>query len=195
MPDSPTSSDFVGLHRSATVIGHLAWVERRVFEMLGGWVQGVPELPVKLALAQQSYHHAWHEELLLDRLPVVVDLVPSELRRPATPGVEDLLELVGAPTATDQTIEKLAGLYRVLIPAKLAAYEAWLAGSSPVADAPLRRALGFVLIDERADQLEGEELLTDLLPDEASRERARSWTRKVQDVADAAGPLGGDGGF
>jgi hypothetical protein len=47
------------------------------------------------------------------------------------------------------------------MPAKLAEYEDWLDTVDPVQDAPLRRWLGFVIVDEHADLAEGRALLDD----------------------------------
>lgn len=188
MSDSSPGTGFVDLRRSAAAIGHLAWVELRLFELLGGWVQVVPELDVKLAFAKQSYHHAWHAELLQDRLPTVPDADPGSLVQPANDGVRTLLDSIAGASTAETTIEKLVGVYRVLVPLKVAAYEGWLAASSPVADGPLRRAIGFVLLDESADLAEGEELLeARFVTDPGARTRADAWAAHL-----GAGTSGSD---
>src|SRR6478609_7888242 len=103
------------VEESARRVGHYKWIEMKLFEVLGGWVATVPELDVKMRLDTHCYHHAWHSELWHKRLP--------ELR--AQPANDELVAFVDAmtePEAPELTIEKLVGVYRVLIPHKIAAY-------------------------------------------------------------------------
>ncbi len=46
--------DLFGTARRA---GAARWLDARLFEILGGWVAGVPEPEVKIALATQAGHH------------------------------------------------------------------------------------------------------------------------------------------
>lgn len=140
---------------TARAIARARWLELRCFEILGGWVPSTPEPEVKLLLARQSHHHAWHAELFERVRPVAsgLDVSHHDAPHPRWKGVVAELE------ALTTTADRLAGAFWVLIPAKIAEYEEWLAESDPVQDAPLRRWLGFVLADERADLAEGRALL------------------------------------
>jgi hypothetical protein len=162
-------------------VGAARWLELRCFELLGGWVTTTPEPDVKLAFARQSHHHAWHAELFERVLPSANGFSADGLV--TAPGdawtalVDDLLALTS-------TNDRLAGAYDVLLPAKLAEYEEWLDAIDPIQDAPLRRWLGFVVADERADLTEGRALLGD-------RDAAASAPRR-EPLAEArrrAGPL------
>jgi hypothetical protein len=139
-------------------VGAARWLELRCFELLGGWVTTTPEPDVKLALARQSHHHAWHAELFERVLPSANGFSANGLV--AAPD-DAWAALVNDLVALSATNDRLVGAYEVLMPAKLTEYEAWLDTVDPVQDAPLRRWLGFVIVDEHADLAEGRALLAD----------------------------------
>src|SRR5690242_743083 len=101
---------------SARRVGGYKWIEMKLFEALGGWVATVPELDVKMRLGTPCYHPAWHAELWHKRLPELREMNPDRLTKPATPEIEAFMEAMTEPEAADLTIEKLVGVYRVLIP-------------------------------------------------------------------------------
>jgi hypothetical protein len=109
------------VEESARRVGNYKWVEMRLFEVLGGWVATVPEMDVKIRLGTHCYKHAWHAELWHKRLPELREMNPDRLTQPANDAMVAFMEAVTAPEAPDQTIEKLVGVYRVLIPHKIAA--------------------------------------------------------------------------
>jgi hypothetical protein len=148
------------LDETARLVGGYRWVEMRLFETLGGWVTSVPELDVKLHLGTRCYHHAWHAQLWQERLPTLAGADPEQLTAPSGGAVSSL---VAALTRAEGTIEKLVGVYRVLVPRKVAAYTAHLERASPVCDAPVMRALRLVLADEMEEWRDGERLIQALL--------------------------------
>ena len=75
------------------------------------------------------------------------------------------------PEAPELTIEKLVGVYRVLIPHKIAAYTYHLNNTSTITDAPTIRSLKFILQDEFEDWRDGEMLIQSLI-ETAGRGRA-----------------------
>src|SRR2546423_517549 len=117
---------------SARRVGNYKWTEMRLFEALGGWVATVPELDVKLVLGRHTYHHAWHAELWHKRLPELREMNTDRMTQPPNEEFVRFMEAVREPEAADQTIEKLAGAYRVLIPRKIAAYTYHLHGTSRI---------------------------------------------------------------
>ena len=117
----------------------------RLFEVLGGWVATVPELDVKLRLGTHCYHHAWHAELWHKRLPELREMNPERLTLPPNDELVAFVDALTEPEGPDLTIEKLVGAYRVLIPAKIAAYTYHLNNTSTITDAPTMRSLKFCL--------------------------------------------------
>ena len=76
------------------------------------------------------------------------------------------------PEAPELTIEKLVGVYRVLIPHIIAAYTYHLNNTSTITDAPTIRSLKFILQDEFDDWRDGEMLLQSLIETAEEVERA-----------------------
>jgi hypothetical protein len=145
----------VTVHETARRIARACWLEQRCFEVLGGWVASTPEPDVKLAFARQSHHHAWHAEVLARVRPSANGLGTADTDDVPGEGWQAFLDVLAS---LGTTADRLAGVYGLLVPAKLDAYERWLADTDPVQDAPLRRWLGFVVTDERADLEDGRRL-------------------------------------
>ena len=181
------------VEESARRVGNYKWVEQRLFEALGGWVATVPELDVKLKLGTHCYHHAWHAELWHKRLPELREMNPDRLTVPANDDVVALLDAVTAPESPDETIEKLVGVYRVLIPRKIAAYTYHLNNTSTITDAPTIRSLRFALTDEIDDWREGEMLIQSLIASEDDVRRASAHQAKLEALATRAGGIVGPG--
>ncbi|MDP8954947.1 MAG: hypothetical protein M3N37_08560, partial [Actinomycetota bacterium] len=102
--------------------------------------------------------------------------------------LEQAVELVAGAAGT---IERLAGVHRVLLPRMAAAHAAHLEAASPVADAPTIRTLRLVLRDELEDQQAGERLLQGLLRTAADVERGTAHQAAVESLLVGAGPLFG----
>jgi hypothetical protein len=128
---------------------HFAGVERRLFEVVGGWVPTVPETEVRLALRAQSFRHAWHAELWSSVEPAAGPTADPDTANPdadvAGPGIDPVLDALAEPPGTS---ERLVGLYRVVLPALFARYTAVRAAASEVSDGPLARILGLMLADD-----------------------------------------------
>lgn len=178
---------------SARRIGHYRWIEMRLFEALGGWVATVPELDVKMRLGAHCYHHAWHAELFTKRLPELREMTPDKLTLPANEHIVAFVEAMTEPEAAELTIEKLVGVYRVLIPRKIAAYTYHRNGTSTITDAPTIRILDFVLQDERADWIDGEMLLQSIITTEEQAERAAAHQARLERLMTLAGGICGPG--
>lgn len=157
---------------SARRIGNYKWIEMRLFESLGGWVATIPELDVKMVLGRHCYHHAWHSELWHKRLPELREMNPERLTQPANDELVSFVDALRQPEAPELTIEKLVGVYRVLVPRLIGAYTYHLNATSSITDAPTMRSLRFVLQDEMDDWREGEMLLQSLIDTPEAVDRA-----------------------
>jgi hypothetical protein len=181
------------VEESARRVGHYKWIEMRLFEVLGGWVATVPELDVKTTLGRHCYHHAWHAELWHKRLPELREMNPDRLTVPPNPEMEAFVDALTEPEAPELTIEKLVGVYRVLLPRKIAAYTYHLNATSRITDAPTMRSLGFILQDEQTDWREGEMLLQSLIAGERDVERAARRAAELETLISRAGGIAGPG--
>jgi hypothetical protein len=181
------------VEETARRVGHYKWIEMRLFEILGGWVATVPELDVKMRLGTHCYHHAWHSELWHKRLPELREMNPDRLAVAPNEHLEAFVEALAEPEDPGQTIEKLVGVYRVLIPHKIAAYTYHLNNTSPITDAPTIRSLGFALGDEMEDWRNGEMLLQSLIETEEEVSRAAEHQRRLEALMLRAGGIAGPG--
>ena len=97
------------------------------------------------------------------------------------------------PEAPELTIEKLVGVYRVLLPHKIAAYTFHRSNTSAITDAPTIRLLNFVLQDELDDWRDGEMLLQSLLDTPEEVRRAADRQAALETVMVSAGGICGPG--
>ena len=182
-----------GVVETARRVGNYKWIEMRLFEALGGWVATVPELDVKLVLGRQCYHHAWHAELWNKRLPELREMKTERLTQPPNDEMIAFVDALRDPEAPDLTIEKLVGVYRVLLPRKIAAYTFHMNAASRITDAPTIRSLNFILQDELEDWREGEMLLQTLIQTPAEVERAARRQQELEEMIRGAGGITGPG--
>jgi hypothetical protein len=182
-----------GVVETARRVGNYKWIEMRLFEALGGWVATVPELDVKLVLGRQCYHHAWHAELWNKRLPELREMKTERLTQPPNDEMVAFVDALRDPEAPELTIEKLVGVYRVLLPRKIAAYTFHMNAASRITDAPTIRSLNFILQDELEDWREGEMLLQTLIQTPAEVERAARRQQELEEMIRGAGGINGPG--
>jgi len=178
---------------TAKRIGHYKWVEIKLFEAFGGWVATVPELDVKLRLGTHCYHHAWHADLFDKRLPELREMQTERLTVPPNDHMVEFFESMTEPEAAHMTIEKLVGVYRVLIPHKIAAYTYHRNATSEITDMPTVRILDFILQDEFSDWREGEMLIQSMIESPEELERAMSHQTKLEKIMLEAGGIAGPG--
>jgi hypothetical protein len=180
------------VEETARRVGHYKWVEMKLFEALGGWIATVPELDVKMRLGTHCYHHAWHADLWNKRLPELREMNTERLTVPPE-GMEAFFAAMTEPEAQELTIEKLVGVYRVLIPHIIAAYTFHLNNTSTITDAPTIRSLKFALQDEFEDWRDGEMILQSLIETDDEVERAAAHQVKLEKLMLAAGGVAGPG--
>ena len=107
--------------------------------------------------------------------------------------MDEFIEAIREPEAPELTIEKLVGVYRVLIPRKIAAYTYHLNATSRITDSPTQRSLGFILQDEHADWTEGEMLIQSLIETEEEVDRAARRQVELEKIVLRAGGIAGPG--
>jgi hypothetical protein len=148
---------------AAKVAGHHRWTEMRLFEVMGGWVQAVPELEVKIHLHTGSHRHAWHAELWRQPLAASPGAAEDGLTVPPGDGTEGVLDALSELAGGTATLEKLVGLYRVVLPRRVATCRQHRETASVVGDGPVIRVLDLVLGEEEAGWRQGELLLQSLV--------------------------------
>jgi len=140
------------LMSGAGVLGALAYVERELHAVVGGWALYADDSDTVLfdVLAQ---HHSWRSERLVDRLPQLRELPASVVVVSPGPATDDLLTALGAldVQGADRHHVQLAA-WTAVAAGLLDAHEALLLRCTPVADAPLLRWLPLLVDSVRSDQ-------------------------------------------
>ena len=171
------------------IVGY-RWAQQQLSAALGVWVATIPELDVKAMLGPHCYQHAWHADLWRQRLPELKE--PNEHRaEPANDGFAAFMTRLTSPDVGDQTIEKLVGIYRVLVPHLLATYTFHRHVTSDIVDAPTVRILGFMLGDLHQQVAEGEMMIQDLARSPELRRRAGDWQTELDVLLAESGGVAG----
>jgi hypothetical protein len=181
------------VEETARRAGHYKWTEMKLFEALGGWIATVPELDVKMRLGTHCYKHAWHAELWHKRLPELREMNPDRLTVPANDAMVRFIDAMTEPEAPEQTIEKLVGVYRVLIPHFISAYTYHMNNTSEITDMPTIRSIKFILQDEFDDWRDGEMLLQSLISSPEEADRAAAHQARLEKIMIEAGGITGPG--
>jgi hypothetical protein len=173
------------LRESARRLGHYAWAERRLFEVLGAWAGDTADPAARPLLARHAAHHAWHADVLRQQLPRARGFDSESLVAPPNPAAGQLFAVLAGfgPAATTA---RLGGAYRVVVPHLGQAYLYHLDRLVPISDGPTMRWLRLLLRDELADWRAGVRLL------QARPADPDEW-RTVADLLAASGGIAGPG--
>jgi hypothetical protein len=175
---------------SARLMRNFRYAAERSLRALGGWIALTPELPAKLLLGRHVWDLAQHADLFGRRLPEL--RARAQESEPASPAFVAFMDALEGPDQPSQTVERLAGVYRVLKPHVLAVYQEHLERANPVYEPPTRRILLRCIDDERRHIAAGEVILRHLTTPEA-RERATVWQGRLDGLLTAAGGVTGEG--
>jgi hypothetical protein len=175
---------------SARRIRNYRYAEERMLRALGGWIALTPELPAKLLFGRHVWDCAQHADLWGRRLPEL--RAPGQQSEPANDRLVKFADLVESVEGPRETIERVAGVYRVLKPHLVTVYARHLASANPIYEPPTRRILERCLEEERRHAAAGAIVLARLTRDEAARERAKVWEQRLLTLLAEAGGVTGD---
>jgi hypothetical protein len=184
-------SGFLEVDESARTVRHYRYVVERTMRILGGWIALTPELSVKLLLGRHVWDNAQHADLWGKRLPEL--RAAAQVSEPANARVVAFMDVLEAAEAPGETIERVVGVYRVLKPQLLAAYEAHLTSANAVYEPPTCRILTRCIEDERRHVAAGETILRHLLRTPSLEARAKSVEASLWALLEAAGGVTGAG--
>ena len=176
---------------SARRIRHYRYAEERMLRALGGWIALTPELPAKLLFGRHVWDCAQHADLWGKRLPEL--RAPAQQSEPANQRMVKFMDLLESAEGPRQTVERVAGVYRVLKPHLVTVYAHHLANANPVYEPPTRRILERCVEEERRHAAAGAVVLARLTRDDAARERQRAWEQQLIAQLTEAGGVAGDG--
>lgn len=135
--------------------GRSAWVERRLFELLGAWVTTTADPAAKRLFASHCHQHAWHADLWCDRIPVLRHIEADSVVVAPSDAVAALLDDIAS---LEESPGRVSAVYGVVLPALVEAYGEWLDDTDAAVDAPTARVLTLVLNDLTAAVRDGDAL-------------------------------------
>jgi len=176
---------------SARLCRNYRYATERVMRIMAGWIALTPELSAKLLLGRHVWDNAQHADAWGKRLPELRAHAQESV--PANQAFVALMDALEAPEAPGQTVERLAGVYRVLKPHLLSVYEQHLARANPVYEPPTCRILSRCIEDERRHIVAGETIIRHLAVSSEIQARAAAWQSKLLGLLETAGGVTGQG--
>ncbi len=176
---------------SAKTVRHYRYAVERMTRILGGWIALTPELSAKLLMGRHVWDSAQHADAWGKRLPEL--RASAQVSEPASARLVAFMDALENAETPEQTIERVVGIYRVLKPHLVAAYEAHLASANAVYEPPTCRILARCIQDERGHIAAGETILRHLLRTPALEARALACELRLWALLEAAGGVTGSG--
>ncbi|HEV8586331.1 MAG TPA: hypothetical protein VGT02_15300 [Methylomirabilota bacterium] len=187
---SPSLAGHFSVDDSARRIRNYRYAEERMMRGLGGWIALTPELPAKLLFGRHVWDCAQHADLWGRRLPEL--RTAAQESEPANDAMVAFMDALESPEGPRQTLERIAGVYRVLKPHLVTVYARHLASTNAVYEPPTRRILARCLEEERRHAAAGAVVLDRLTRDAAARGRVADWERRLLEALEKAGGVTGD---
>lgn len=167
---------------SLELVRQYAWLEKSLFEIVGGWVTSIEEPRARVQLETSSRHHVLHAELWEGLIVGLGGSADDEVRPECADDLAPLLQDLRSPDHGGP-LEKMVGYYRVLLPRLASAYTIHLQRSDRAAGEPASRILKIVLREEVAEWRSGEILLQAYLDDEDAIMRAAQRQGALETIA------------
>lgn len=145
-----------GVEASARRIGHAVWIDERLFEIVGSWITSTPEVELRERLAAHCHRHAAHAALWRERLPQATGVDGASMVTSPDRAIDDALHLLATPA---DTLRRLVGLYRVVVPRLVAAHTFHRHVTNAVTDGPTVGVLDTVVAGSIAQWRDGEMMI------------------------------------
>lgn len=146
----PAGAVAVGAHLGATI-----WWCEELFALIGGWVPTTEEAPARIHLAELSRMFGEVAASLAPHLPRPSPVDPRAWVAPPAPDAAAVMDLLDGPA----TLERLAGIHRVLVPRLVVSWAGLARASVENIGRGLQREIRHTTSDLGGLGLEGEALL------------------------------------
>jgi hypothetical protein len=176
---------------SARLCRNYRYAIERMTRIMAGWIALTPELSAKLLLGRHVWDNAQHADAWGRRLPEL--RAHAHESEPANDAFVAFMDAIEAPEAPGETVERLAGVYRVLKPHLLAVYAKHLESANPIYEPPTCRILARCIEDERRHIGAGETIIRHLAESSVAGARAEAWKAKLTGMLEAARGVTGQG--
>jgi hypothetical protein len=170
------------------------YAEEWIMMILGGWVATVPELPVKTGLGKIIWDGAQAADALGKRLPELRcgTRAGQQSSRPGNQGFAEFIQEISAPETPDLTIEKLSGVFDVLKPHLVKAYEKFNSETDQICDAPTIEMLEDIIRRTQKHIAWGQTVLDELCNTNATRARREARIKELTARLAACGGVTGE---
>jgi len=177
---------------TALRVRNFRYAEEWIMMMMGGWVATIPEIPVKTGLGKVIWQTAQAADEFGKRLPELrCGRKALEASEASNSAFVDLIQAIAEPESPDLTIEKLAGLFDVLIPHLVEIYELHNRETDPICDAPTIQILEDIVRRKRQHIQWGQEVLDTLCETDALKKRRRERADHIGSLLRASGGVTG----
>jgi hypothetical protein len=179
---------------TARRVRNFRYAEEWLMMLYGGWIATIPEVPVKTGLGKITWETAQAADALGKRLPELrcgrkaVDASESP-----NEGFAAFVLAIGEPESPDLTVEKLAGVFDVLLPHLIDVYERTARATDQIADAPTIELLEDIVRKTRRHVAWGQEVLDRLCDTDGARERRRARGAALRERLAKCGGVTGEG--
>jgi hypothetical protein len=177
---------------TALRVRNFRYAEEWMMMMMGGWIATIPELPVKTGLGKVIWETAQAADEFGKRLPELRcgrrALDASEASNSA---FADFIQAVAEPESPTLTIEKLTGIFDVLIPHLVEIYELHNRETDPICDAPTIEILEDIVRRKRQHIQWGQEVLDALCEDDDLKQRRRDRSDHIRSLLTTSGGVTG----
>ncbi len=178
---------------TARRVRNFRYAEEWMMLTLGGWLATIPEIPIKTGLGKIVWETAQAADVLGKRLPELrCGRKSVQASESSNQGFADLIQEVARPELPDETIQKLAGIFDVLKPHLIQAYERTQRETDQIADAPTIELLDDIVRRTRRHVSWGCEVLDRLCDTDAKRETRRLRGEQMRGLLEACGGVTGE---
>jgi len=164
-----------------------AYAEIRLMEAQAGWLASIPQLELKIELSYQLYEDACHANEMIARLPEV-----GAFDRKVKPSSAQFVRFCNELTNTEDTLERLVGLYWVLRPHLAMLYRYNIESDDAVGDHPTVRLLTRAAEDHTRFAAWGDALIRQYTSVPGALDHALAWRDHLMQLLADAGCAGGD---
>ncbi len=176
---------------SARLCRNYRYACERMTRIMAGWMALTPELSAKLVLGRHVWDNAQHADAWGRRLPEL--RAHAQESTPPNDAFVAFMDAIEEPEGPGQTVERLAGIYRVLKPHLLAVYVEHSGTANPVYEPPTCRILERCIEDERRHIAAGETIIRHLAATPESQSRLAAWQARLEGLLVTAHGVTGQG--
>lgn len=172
------------------LLGKYRYAEIQCMELMGSWAYTMIDPEIKIGFGRQMFQDSVHADLIGKRIP---ELKGRSERYHSIPPSDEFVKLVEKIWKVQDEFLRMVGLYRVLKPALIQAYERHLRSLELPADEPTAYILRHIA-DEESDHVHwAEKIIEKLLSSAGQATAAVSFQKELEGELRDAGSVWGKG--